>query len=94
MDRVLRRSLGVSQTATTDTEVKPAPPVDSELKEEEDEVLEIPTIVPEKEEKISFGFDGDDLQGQAAFEIPDGIPQHTDHISFGFDGEDSIHDEL
>ncbi|KAI0322433.1 heat shock protein Hsp90 [Amylostereum chailletii] len=34
VDRVLRRSLGVSQTAATDTTVKPAPPVDPELLDE------------------------------------------------------------
>jgi heat shock protein 90kDa beta len=28
VDRVLRRSLGVSETAPTDTTVKPAPPID------------------------------------------------------------------
>ncbi|KII94772.1 hypothetical protein PLICRDRAFT_99110 [Plicaturopsis crispa FD-325 SS-3] len=38
VDRVLRRSLGVSETAKTDTTVKPAPPVDPELVEEEPEV--------------------------------------------------------
>jgi hypothetical protein len=31
IDAVLRRSLGVSETAPTDTTVKPAPPVDPEL---------------------------------------------------------------
>lgn len=31
VDRVLRRSLGVSETAPTDDTVKPAPPVDPEL---------------------------------------------------------------
>ena len=35
MDRVLRRSLGVSETAPTDETVKPAPPVDPELPSEE-----------------------------------------------------------
>jgi heat shock protein beta len=35
VDRVLRRSLGVSETAPTDTTVKPAPPVDPELPSEE-----------------------------------------------------------
>ncbi|KAF7352824.1 HSP90-domain-containing protein [Mycena venus] len=35
VDRVLRRSLGVSETAPTDTTVKPAPPVDPELPTEE-----------------------------------------------------------
>ncbi|KAN0097613.1 Hsp90 domain containing protein [Tylopilus felleus] len=34
VDRVLRRSLGVSETAPTDTTVKPAPPVDPTLAEE------------------------------------------------------------
>lgn len=34
MDRVLRRSLGVSETAPTDSTVKPAPPVDPSLSEE------------------------------------------------------------
>lgn len=34
MDRVLRRSLGVSETAPTDMSVKPAPPVDPELHED------------------------------------------------------------
>lgn len=35
VDRVLRRSLGVSETAKADDTVKPAPPVDPELPEEE-----------------------------------------------------------
>lgn len=37
MDRVLRRSLGVSEDAQADSTVKPAPPVDPELPEEEEE---------------------------------------------------------
>ena len=36
VDRILRRSLGVSETAPTDTTVKPAPPVDPELPTEEE----------------------------------------------------------
>ena len=36
MDRILRRSLGVSETAPTDTRVKPAPPVASEPIEEQE----------------------------------------------------------
>ena len=35
VDRVLRRSLGVSENAKTDATVKPAPPVDPELPKEE-----------------------------------------------------------
>lgn len=34
VDRVLRRSLGVSETAPTDSTVKPAPPVDPSISEE------------------------------------------------------------
>ena len=37
VDRILRRSLGVSETAPTDTTVKPAPPVDPELPPNADE---------------------------------------------------------
>ncbi|TBU32908.1 heat shock protein Hsp90 [Dichomitus squalens] len=37
VDRILRRSLGVSETAPTDTTVKPAPPVDPELPPDADE---------------------------------------------------------
>lgn len=38
MDRVLRRSLGVSEAAKADDTVKPAPPVDPELPSEEEEI--------------------------------------------------------
>lgn len=37
VDRVLRRSLGVSETAPTDETVRPAPPVDPKLPSEESE---------------------------------------------------------
>ncbi|KAI0921744.1 hypothetical protein AcW1_004366 [Taiwanofungus camphoratus] len=47
VDRILRRSLGVSETAPTDTTVKPAPPVDSEPVEIDDfEDVEWPEYVP------------------------------------------------
>jgi heat shock protein beta len=36
IDRVLRRSLGVSETAPTDETVKPAPPVDPHIPTEEE----------------------------------------------------------
>lgn len=44
VDRVLRRSLGVSETAPTDDTVKPAPPVDPEL----------PTDIHMGDEKMFF----------------------------------------
>lgn len=50
VDRILRRSLGVSETAPTDTTVKPAPPVDPELNvvspEEELAQADWPDYVP------------------------------------------------
>lgn len=36
VDRILRRSLGVSETAPTDDSVKPAPPVDPSLPTDEE----------------------------------------------------------
>ncbi|KAI0796792.1 cation-transporting ATPase [Abortiporus biennis] len=59
VDRILRRSLGVSETARTDTTVKPAPPVDPKIEEdsaeeEEEENLvnvNVPPQVPLKENK-------------------------------------------
>lgn len=44
VDRVLRRSLGVSETAPTDTTVKPAPPVDPELPAEVNEDIPLPPM--------------------------------------------------
>jgi len=51
VDRVLRRSLGVSQTATAETVIKPAPPVEAELAEDEEDM---PNGIPEFNEQISF----------------------------------------
>lgn len=47
VDRVLRRSLGVSETAPTDTTVNPAPPIDPELPTEEETA---PPFIPEDPE--------------------------------------------
>ncbi|KZT72468.1 HSP90-domain-containing protein [Daedalea quercina L-15889] len=47
VDRILRRSLGVSETAPTDTTVKPAPPVDSKpLDLEDPSSAEWPDYIP------------------------------------------------
>ncbi|KAI0677113.1 heat shock protein Hsp90 [Trametes maxima] len=54
VDRILRRSLGVSEHAPTDTTVKPAPPVDPELPADAD--------VPEPEEFASG-------HGQVSWEV-------------------------
>ncbi|KAK1224370.1 hypothetical protein PQX77_012666 [Marasmius sp. AFHP31] len=52
VDRVLRRSLGVSETAETPSDVKPAPPVDPNLPTEEEleEMPEFPDL-PEDDGK-------------------------------------------
>lgn len=62
VDRVLRRSLGVSETAPTDTRVKPAPPVNPVLEEEEpmEHHFEIPA---EMKEKISLTMEEIDDEG-------------------------------
>jgi heat shock protein beta len=54
VERVLRRSLGVSEAAKADTRVKPAPPVDPSLHEEDDEGetkgphFNIPSVLKDK----------------------------------------------
>jgi heat shock protein beta len=58
VDRVLRRSLGVSETAPTDDTVKPAPPVDPEL----------PTDIHMGDEKMFFGLP-DEMKGGNPFEL-------------------------
>ena len=47
VDRVLRRSLGVSETAKTDESVKPAPPVETEELAQVDESDEPGIILPD-----------------------------------------------
>jgi heat shock protein beta len=47
VDRVLRRSLGVSETAKTDESVKPAPPVETEAPAEVDESDKPGIILPD-----------------------------------------------
>jgi heat shock protein beta len=69
VDRVLRRSLGVSETAATDTTVKPAPPVDPEIPVEDEEIrsgdegnprVELP---PGLKDKVSIEVDEIDDDG-------------------------------
>ncbi|KAG6817393.1 hypothetical protein H0H87_009037 [Tephrocybe sp. NHM501043] len=51
VDRVLRRSLGVSETAPTDETVKPAPPVDPELPSDEEQTPILPPLEEEDDGK-------------------------------------------
>ena len=84
VDRVLRRSLGVSEHAKTDATVKPAPPVDPSPPEAEAE----PSVKP-----VEVGADGrgkislDDMLGEAM--------QKQFHIEMEeIDDDDPLHDEL
>ncbi|KAG6861602.1 hypothetical protein C0995_014509 [Termitomyces sp. Mi166 len=51
VDRVLRRSLGVSETTPTDETVKPAPPIDPELPLEEEQMPIMPPLDEEDDGK-------------------------------------------
>ena len=52
MDRVLRRSLGVSEAAKTDDTVRPAPPAVTDLPEEPEPEPE--PVVPESNKKFGI----------------------------------------
>ncbi|KAF8974761.1 Hsp90 protein-domain-containing protein [Flammula alnicola] len=61
VDRVLRRSLGVSETATVDETVKPAPPVESDLPE--------PVIKAEEDDGRARVILPDELKDQISLEM-------------------------
>ncbi|KAG1779704.1 Hsp90 protein-domain-containing protein [Suillus placidus] len=65
VDRVLRRSLGVSETALTDNTVKPAPPVDPEL----------PSDIPVDDEKMFFNLPDEMKSNQVEIEMEE-IDEH------------------
>jgi len=85
VDRVLRRSLGVSETAPTDTTVKPAPPVDPELPTEE--FVEPPP---------AFDMPDQFADNKPGIQLPDHL---KDQVSIEMeeideDGNVVVHDEL
>ena len=54
VDRVLRRALGVSETAPTDETVRPAPPVDPSLPLEDEDDGKPKVILPDHmKDKVS-----------------------------------------
>ena len=84
VDRVLRRSLGVSETAPTDTTVKPAPPVDPTVLDESEYE---PKPEPVMDEPREFGGKPgvilpDDLKDKIQIEMEeiddDGFPIHDE----------------
>ncbi|KIY49180.1 heat shock protein Hsp90 [Fistulina hepatica ATCC 64428] len=84
VDRVLRRSLGVSETAPTDDTVKPAPPVDPEI--HEDDYDRMPTYPAgfDEEDETPGVFVPEGLKNKMAFEL-----EEVDE-----DGNPVKHDEL
>jgi len=93
VDRVLRRSLGVSETAKTDATVKPAPPVDTKDIEDEPE----PVIPGDFGGQVPFEMPPDD-DGKPKVILPDHL---KDKISIDMEeiaDDDPIlaqlHDEL
>lgn len=85
VDRVLRRSLGVSETAPTDTTVKPAPPVDPVVLDESEYE---PQPEPVEDEPLAF-------EGKPSVIIPDALKDKVqiDIEEIG-DDEYPFHDEL
>ena len=86
VDRVLRRSLGVSETAPTDTTVKPAPPVD-------------PVVLDETEYEPKPAFDFADLpeynDGKPRVILSDEMKEKIEIDIEEMDDDDfPVHDEL
>ncbi|EIN10746.1 heat shock protein Hsp90 [Punctularia strigosozonata HHB-11173 SS5] len=84
VDRVLRRSLGVSENAPTDDSVKPAPPIDPEV-HDPDVIPDGPGVwLPEEmRDKMQITMEEIDEDGNVV--IRDAPPAQ---------GDESIHDEL
>ncbi|TFK87065.1 heat shock protein Hsp90 [Polyporus arcularius HHB13444] len=69
VDRILRRSLGVSETAPTDTTVKPAPPVDPELPADAD-VPDVDEFLESGHGKVSWEVEEIDEFGNVVKDVP------------------------
>ena len=69
VDRILRRSLGVSETAPTDTTVKPAPPVDPELPAYAD-TPDLDEFIQSGQGKVSWEVEEIDEFGNVVKEVP------------------------
>ena len=77
VDRILRRSLGVSETAPTDTTVKPAPPVDPELPPDADEP-EVDEFEQTGRGRISWEVEEVDEYGNVIKEVPVDMKAHDE----------------
>ncbi|KAJ7638797.1 Hsp90 protein-domain-containing protein [Roridomyces roridus] len=92
VDRVLRRSLGVSETAPTDTTVKPAPPVDPELPTEE--YVEPPIDYSSQYEDFESQYDQN--VNKVGVQLPDHLKDQIqiEMEEIDEDGNVVVHDEL
>ncbi|KAI1789557.1 heat shock protein Hsp90 [Ganoderma leucocontextum] len=77
VDRILRRSLGVSETAPTDTTVKPAPPVDPELPPNANEPVPDP-VEASSRGKISWEVEEVDELGNPIKQVPVEMKKHDE----------------
>jgi len=94
VDRVLRRSLGVSEHAKTDTSVKPAPPVESELPSEDE--FEMPEFEDWSTLKERLASEQGSVSGQPQIVLP---PEMAEHVQIELeevmdDETAAMHDEL
>lgn len=91
VDRVLRRSLGVSELAKADATVKPAPPVEPELPQEDFEMPEFEDWSTLKERLAH-----ESSEGNPQVVIPRGVVDvDSDEIEILGEAEpESVHDEL
>lgn len=77
VDRILRRSLGVSESAPTDTTVKPAPPVDPELPANANEP-ELDPVEKAGRGKISWEVEEVDELGNPIKQVPVEMKKHDE----------------
>lgn len=94
IDRALRRSLGVSETAPTDETVRPAPPIDPSMPTEEELMEEYLQSLDEEDGGKAKVILPDHLKDQMSVEMEE-IPDDED-IFASHDPEDNApqHDEL
>ncbi|KAL9712700.1 hypothetical protein Ac2012v2_003937 [Leucoagaricus gongylophorus] len=90
IDRALRRSLGVSETAPTDESVRPAPPVDPSMPTEEELMEEYMKGLDEEDDGKAKVVLPDHLKDQISIEMQE-LPDDEDIV---IEGKEPHHDEL
>jgi heat shock protein beta len=93
IDRALRRSLGVSETAPTDETVRPAPPVDPSMPTEEELMEEALKRLDEEDDGKAKVILPDHLKDQISIEMEE-MDDDEDFILQQTQDEMPRHDEL